>query len=202
MKKILSVILCVALSCSCLVFSASATEQTMRRGLVDFEEIAMNRLTTLCLAAGNTTACGPFMRMTWQEDDGVYSVLSIFGTLDVDSEKLEIVSAVFTLGSTGETLDADNIYRFVSAISALECSDFDEIELQIKYKYGFSKHNNASSEYYDIYKEYFAPEVQSLLRKGVPAKDAKLVYSGNYDYYIKTVGSAGNITVCVGAQSR
>lgn len=209
MKKILPSFLCLVLLFSVIAFPASASgnqfNKTKCRNVVEFIELAVNRL-TLCTESDdfNSKDClNPFSGLITQYEDE-YSVSSSVGMLSVSKDDNLINEAlILCIGtSTSQEMIMRSTYSFWAALSALEFDASEDSLLDLKYKVGLSKTQNAMEEAYRILSEEISVKMEENLNTSTKKNNPILVYSGNYDYFLEFKDYNDSVLVSITARKR
>lgn len=184
MKKLTAFLLTLCLTLALFTLPAAAADATERRNLIEFEELAMSRLTSLCIATDCPAATNTLgSAVLGLQGDG-YSISSVFGLITAEPEKLTISDIFITFLGGSEESQPDNALRFIAAMSALEYDYDDELELDLRYQRGLSKSGTPTDEVITVVEETIIPLVEKMIDDSSTWGEPVLAYSGNYDYYI------------------
>lgn len=209
MKKIFPSFLCLVLLFSVIAFPASASSdqpnKTKCRNVIEFIELAVNRM-TLCAESDDFDSkdcLNPFTGLITQYENE-YSVLSSVGILSVSKDDNLINEAQILCISTSASQEMimRSTYSFVTALSALEFDASEDSLLDLKYKVGLSKTQNAIDEAYRIFSEEISVIMQENLNTSTKKNTPILVYSGNYDYFLEFKDYNDSVLVSITARKR
>lgn len=209
MKKFLPSFLCIVLLFSVIVLPASASSdqlnKTKCRNVVEFIELAVNRM-TLCTESedfDSKDCLNPFTGLITQYENE-YSVLSSVGILSVSKDDNLINEAQILCISTSASQEMImcSTYSFVAALSSLEFDASEDSLLDLKYKVGLSKTQNAIDEAYRIFSEEISIIMQENLNTSTKKNTPILVYSGNYDYFLEFNDYNDSVLVSITARKR
>lgn len=186
MKKIIAVILALALVASFPVFASADSEKTDRRGSFEFTELFVSRLAEFARVANADYELNISKDPNpYASDDGsIYYFNTSVGTLLIDSGDLSLygVDLILRNEKLPEDENAMNVIKSVIAISALECNQSEDEGLAI-----VSKYQGGPESAMDIGLS-ISNEILNAVNSGALKDNSEvLVYSGNYDYYISRV---------------
>lgn len=193
MKKIIAVILALALVASFPVFASADGEKTDRRGCFEFTELFVSRLDELAYNTGmdfDLNISKPLY--PYASDDGTVLFFSASaGTLWLDSGDLSIVGVDMTLRDSSQSEDENlnNVTKCVVAISALECSQQKEDYLKLSSTY-FGGPKNAFEVGKEISDQILEAINSGALKEAMETGSDVFVCSGNYDYYVSYIPAA------------
>lgn len=185
--------------------ASSNANATQRRGLVEYLELAINRLTLYAESKSyDSKAClNSFADFLPTELDNEYTIFSSVGLLDVSKVDNKINTAQIMCVNMKADSDAisKSFYSFIAALSALECDAMEDDTLELAYRFGLSSTKNALEEAQRIWRDEIYKKIQETINTAVK-NEPILVYSGNYDYFLEYADYKDSLLTSITAKTR
>lgn len=212
MKRIIASLLVFSIVFVLIPFPANAVfakknfvkNETVCRNIVEFLEIASNRLTlyTEDIGLDSRDYFNPLTGIITNYDTH-YNIQTSFGSITVSNEDNTIASAIIMSFTTEGYKDiSGKLCRCIASISALEFDAFDDDRFPTQYSIGLSESKNAIEETCRIWDEEIYKNLTKSLNTSVSKDSAILLYSGNYDYYVTYYDYDESILVVITAEKR